>query len=330
MRFEVSLDGSAVIAAAPHVEPPSPPAPCSDLDCFTQLVRARADEHRTVVLAMTNAGFAPFWHNLRCSLERQNVSQHAIIIGTDAAACEAAASVTVPCVVGGEGLLWDDASAGSSRTGDLSQRVERHGTAAYARLMHIKARPALEALRLGYHLIFTDTDVVWLRNPLCELRRGALGRALAAGELDVLIQSDYDESNEAQCSSHEQCGRSSWCDVAAGRCEAEACGGFYLLRAGQPAIAMLESLFARMAWQRLHVDERLGEQPALNYVLRRTPGMRYRILPREEYPNGNSYFLRRVWPAARTASGQPRAKSIIPTIVHNSAKSGSLTRPAKP
>ena len=85
VRFEVSLDGSAVIAAAPHVEPPSPPAPCSDLDCFTQLVRARADEHRTVVLAMTNAGFAPFWHNLRCSLERQNVSQHAIIIGTHAA-----------------------------------------------------------------------------------------------------------------------------------------------------------------------------------------------------------------------------------------------------
>ena len=60
----------------------------------------------------------------------------------------------------------------------LSQGAERHGTAAYARLMHIKARPALAALRLGYDLIFTDTDVVWLRDPLRALRKlRAIGQA---------------------------------------------------------------------------------------------------------------------------------------------------------
>jgi hypothetical protein len=128
----------------------------------------------------------------------------------------------------------------------------------------------------------------------------------------VLIQSDYDESNEARCSMHEQCGRSSWCNLASGRCEDEACGGFYLLRAGAPSIALLEALFQRMAWQRKNIDERLGEQPALNYVLRRTHGVRYELLPREEYPNGNAYFLRKVWPRA------PR----LPTIVHNNWLAG--------
>ena len=89
--------------------------------------------------------------------------------------------------------------------------------------MHIKARPALAVLRLGYHLIFTDTDVVWLRNPLTDLRRGKLGAKLAAGKLDVLIQSDHDESNEAGCTAHEQCARSAWCDTSSGRllCETD-------------------------------------------------------------------------------------------------------------
>ena len=88
------------------------------------------------------------------------------------------------------------------------------------------------------------------------------------------------------------------CDAASGRCEAEACGGFYLLRSKDArygahdgphygardgaarASAFLEAMFARMAWQREHVDERLGEQPALNYALRRTAGLRYALLER--------------------------------------------------
>ena len=108
------------------------------------------------------------------------------------------------------------------------------------------------------------------------------------------------------------------CDAASGRCEAEACGGFYLLRSKDArygahdgphygardgaarASAFLEAMFARMAWQREHVDERLGEQPALNYALRRTAGLRYALLERALYPNGNAFFVRRVWPARGT------------------------------
>jgi len=300
-QLEVALDGSTVAQGMDIWEPPRPhPSHCASMQCFSDLVRARADSRRTVVLAMTNAGFAPFWHNLRCSMERLNVSQHAIIVGTDEEACTAAASDSVPCVVGSR-VLWDADDNGAA----LSQGAERHGTAAYARLMHIKARPALAALRLGYDLIFTDTDVVWLRDPLRALRKGQDGAAFVAGELDVLIQSDYDQSNDAACTRHEHCARSSWCDR--GRCAPEVCGGFYLLRAGSPAIALLEALFARMAWQREHVDERIGEQPALNYVLRRTAGVRYKVLSRQLYPNGNGYFVHRVRP--------PRGTQ--PVIVHN-------------
>ena len=239
-----------------------------------------------------SVGFAPFWHNLRCSLERLNVSQHAIIVGTEEPACRAAASKSVPCVVGSS-VLW---TADSNGEAPLSQGAERHGTTEYARLMHVKARPALAALRLGVNVIFTDTDIVWMRNPLRELRQGRLGLALDAGEIDVIIQSDYDESNEASCTEHKQCTRSTWCEPATARCAPEVCGGFYLLRAGPPATALLEALFARMSWQREQVDRRIGEQLALNVVLRRTPGVLFEVLSRELYPNGNAYFVRQIWP----------------------------------
>jgi len=300
IRVEVGLDGEALAMPPPRAAL----QPCRDPECFSALIRARADAHKTVILAMTNAGFAPFWHNLRCSMDRHNVSRHAIIIGTDDAACDAAASASVPCVVGSQ-LLWD---AETRSPTSLSQSAERHGTVEYARLMHIKARPALAVLRMGYNLLFTDTDMVWLRDPLHELRSD-YGTALERGDVDVLIQSDYDDSNEAACTHHHDCARSSWCGHERAACEDEACGGFYYLRAATPAISMLEALFERMEWQRTHIDARLGEQPALNFVLRRTAGLRYTVLPRQDYPNGNAFFVRH----------PPRS---MPVIVHNNWLAG--------
>ena len=53
-RFEVALDGSTVAQGMDIWEPPRPhPSHCASMQCFSDLVRARADSRRTVVLAMT-------------------------------------------------------------------------------------------------------------------------------------------------------------------------------------------------------------------------------------------------------------------------------------
>ena len=179
------------------------------------------------------------WHNPVLG-GKVNVSQHALIVGTDREACDAA-SASVPCVVGDGGLF------GALRSRSGSRRPTRE----YARLMHVKARPCLMALKLGFDVIYTDTDIVWTRNPLRELRRprrrrrtegsdwdgGGGGGALRDGDLgaamssaDVLIQSDYDESNEAPCRAHSECARSTRCDLPSSRCEARASGGLLLRR----------------------------------------------------------------------------------------------------
>lgn len=283
---------------------------CSSIDCFRDMVSARADQFGTIILAVSNAGFARHWHNFRCSMERLDVARHAIVVGTDIEACDAARSTSVPCVVGDGGLFWGNASIER-----LSSRSTRHGTAEYARLMHVKAKPCLTALTLGYDVLFSDTDMMWLRNPLKLLRRARQRMSADGRDLpDVMIQSDYDETNEARCSSHEHCPRSSWCDQPNGRCEAEACGGFYWLRAqGGRSVAFLQAMFERMAWQRAHIDERLGEQPALNFVLHRTAGLTYQILDRKLYPNGNTFFARGLLPGRETRG---------PVIVHNNWLAG--------
>ncbi|KOO25988.1 hypothetical protein Ctob_000257 [Chrysochromulina tobinii] len=209
LRVEVALDGTASQTIEPVFYGSSrsgaaAAGDCNDASCFASIVRSRADSFGTVVLAMTNAGFARHWHNLRCSLERLDVAKHAIIIGTDASACQEARAPSVPCVVG-DGLFWGDGvSAAAAASSSLVTHATRHGTAEYARLMHVKARPCLEVLRLGFDVLYTDSDMVWTRDPLAALR-AEHGAALAAGEVDLLIQSDYDESNEARCSAHEHC-----------------------------------------------------------------------------------------------------------------------------
>ena len=67
-------------------------------------------------------------------------------------------------------------------------------------------------------------------------------------------------------------------------------------------------------------DHRTGEQPALNYALRRVDGLRFRTLPRALYPNGASYFDRGVRPAT---------KGERPYIVHNNWISGLAPKRAR-
>ena len=144
MQLEVGLDGSTRPLAGNG-------AVCSHVDCFKPALQSRVHASGTVIMAVTNAGFAAFWHNLRCSLERVGLAQHALVVGTDRDACSAALAPGVHCLVG-ESLFWPEEAAA-----ELDRKAVSHGTRPYARLMQVKARPTLEALRLGFNVLTTDT-----------------------------------------------------------------------------------------------------------------------------------------------------------------------------
>lgn len=243
MQLEVGLDGSTRPLAGTGTV-------CSRIDCFKPALQSRVHASGTVIMAVTNAGFAAFWHNLRCSLERVGLAQHALVVGTDRDACSAAHAPGVYCLVG-ESLFWPEQAAA-----ELERTAVSHGTRPYARLMQVKARPTLEALRRGYSVLTTDTDIVFFRDPLAHIRSLLPAAAAAAsGSADegphVLIQSDHDESNERACTEHHECPRSHWCDKEGGRCAEEVCGGFHWMRGGaaQPQ-ELLEGMFGLFERQR--------------------------------------------------------------------------------
>ena len=152
MQLEVGLDGSTRPLAGTGTV-------CSRMDCFKPALQSRVHASGTVIMAVTNAGFAAFWHNLRCSLERVGLAQHALVVGTDRDACSAANAPGVYCLVG-ESLFWPEEAAA-----ELKRTAVSHGTRPYARLMQVKARPTLEALRLGFNVLTTDTVPLPLPSP---------------------------------------------------------------------------------------------------------------------------------------------------------------------
>ena len=60
VHVEVSLDGS-ITPAPEQWDGERSTAHCSDASCFAQLVETRADRSGTIVIAVTNTGFAPMW-----------------------------------------------------------------------------------------------------------------------------------------------------------------------------------------------------------------------------------------------------------------------------
>lgn len=69
---------------------------------------------------------------------------------------------------------------------DIDSRVDlAYGSKEFRKVTKLKSQVALEILRMGYDVIWTDTDIAWLQNPL---------PMLAAMESDFVIQSNAPSS----------------------------------------------------------------------------------------------------------------------------------------
>jgi hypothetical protein len=276
---------------------------CRTRRCWLGLLGIRADSFGIITLAFANAGFVPFWYNLKCSLMSAGVNND-ILIGADNRTCIEASKLAGTACVQGHGLFFDTA---------IDVGAYDQGSEPYAQVVRLKTRPVLSALEAGYHVLFTDTDIVWLSDPRPWLaKRAGLGGDGSAA-LDVLVQSDYDPSNDARCSSGRDCWRSFRCDD--GACAHEACSGFYLLRADQPAISFVTRVQALIAQRK---DSRSTEQWAFNVALD-DPRLRWELLPRADFPNGAMYFTHGLRPIGGGA----------PLIVHNNWLRGAANKEAR-
>ena len=140
--------------------------PCDSVACWQRMLRQRADAWGLVTIAATNVGQVHFWWNLKCSLTAARVTND-VLIGFDEDACAAAEALAGTYCVYPRWVFASQLSQ-SERLQDVS-----YGSLAFVRLQRLKTQPVLEALRLGYHVLYTDVDTYWFADP----RLWLIGRA---------------------------------------------------------------------------------------------------------------------------------------------------------
>jgi hypothetical protein len=123
-----------------------------------------ANSERDVVAVYANLAFADLTRNLVCHLRRLNMSNF-FVLALDGQLCEAIGDLRVPC-------FFD------ARFGAGFQQHERWTNALkshYFRMLQLKLSYVSQVLALGYNLLLSDADTVYVSDRSCTCERAARG-----------------------------------------------------------------------------------------------------------------------------------------------------------
>lgn len=138
---------------------------CQNEDFMTTLAR-HATSDRFVILALVDTAFADMAVNLVEFSLRPNGIDNYLFVGAGRKACEILMNASLPCFHYVEDKATEVASTYKSPD--------------FNRKMNIRTDMILEALEFGFTVLHTDLDVVFLRNPLPELKSIMLTADIAA------------------------------------------------------------------------------------------------------------------------------------------------------
>ncbi|CAL5063509.1 unnamed protein product [Urochloa decumbens] len=167
---ELATLGNGTAHPEPCTTKPSGMAAASpDDDNLPELLRMAAMDDKTVILTLTNEAFsAPgslldlFLHSFRAGVRTAPLLRHLVIVAADAKAYERCRRVHRLCYH----LRANGTAADYSAELPFMKRN-------YLDMMWRRNRFQARVLALGYSFVFTDVDIVWLRNPLLRVPVGA-------------------------------------------------------------------------------------------------------------------------------------------------------------
>jgi hypothetical protein len=143
----------------------------------------------------------------------------------------------------------------------------------------VSHRPSIiqKELELGHHIIFSDTDVIWKKNPLPYIMNEMSSPFNDGGDDKVVHFLAQDERN----------GQAARGIVTPGKNEvSRLCAGFMIYRSCPEVLALVD------VWKQ-HLIENIGhDQTPLNELIENTDGINAKPLPRKLFVNGQLYFKR--------------------------------------
>lgn len=145
------------------LRPTTWPQSCPD-DDFILAIARRATPDRFIVLALVDAAFADMAINLyKAHLQPNNILNF-LFVGAGHRACEILWNASLPCHHYTEDEDSEVASVYLSRD--------------FIRKMNIRTQMILDALNAGFTVLHTDLDVVFLGNPLPDIKVEGPSKAL--------------------------------------------------------------------------------------------------------------------------------------------------------
>jgi len=123
---------------------------------FVAMLTRHSTPDKFIVLALVDTAFADMAVNLYESSLRPNGIDNFLFVGAGRRACEVLRNASLPCYHYTEDRATDVASTYQSPD--------------FIRKMNIRTEMILDALSVGFTVLHTDLDVVFIRNPIPDLK----------------------------------------------------------------------------------------------------------------------------------------------------------------
>ncbi|CAM0952227.1 unnamed protein product [Alopecurus aequalis] len=146
-------------------------------DNHAELLRSAASEDNTIIMAFTNEAWtAPgslvdtFFESFRVGVKTQPLLKQLVIVAVDVKAFERCQLMHPFC--------YSLASAGVNENFTAAQSFMSKD---YVEMVWVRNKFMGRVVELGHNVVFTDVDIIWLRNPLLRVSVGA----------DITVSSDW-------------------------------------------------------------------------------------------------------------------------------------------
>jgi WD40 repeat protein len=261
-------------------------------DAFVAAARAVADSDGCVILTMTNRGFIDLTENLFASMAQHAPSAmaHVLLVALDdeseAHFASRVATVLLPT---------------RRRDAVYSGNAVAFGTVEFISICHEKVILVAHLMRAGLHVLWTDTDIVWLDDARHRVARArtpdALAQCAPLTDLSLLLP-------EVNARARYVVSASDAVDFVFQADDDGLCAGFYWARGASTrgllfmdaVLGFLNPVVCDQMSMRHFIDHSF-DGAKLNVV----------VLDRTTFPNGTAYFNLKL----------PQRQSITPCIVHN-------------
>ncbi|ELU18210.1 hypothetical protein CAPTEDRAFT_213446 [Capitella teleta] len=141
-----------VVVQEPHSQPQTWPSTCPEVNYSRALLKHASSPDKVIILALVDEAFADMAVNLYLTSYQPHGIKNFLFVGAGNRACELLAAKDLQCVT-----YMDDKDSAKAST---------YNSKAFKRKMNIRTFMISDALALGFSVVHTDLDMMFLKNPM--------------------------------------------------------------------------------------------------------------------------------------------------------------------